>query len=110
MLLKYVDVKTNLEVYEKYFNQLMSELNSENDRNKKIYVLKNDLKKFQDKFQTDRLILLIKLMIEQKSFKESMSVIMNQCQIQVKNKLLVQDPTLPLTHKFESFQHLNDYL
>lgn len=50
MLLKYADVKTNLDVYEKYFNQVMNELNQESDRNKKIYVLKNDMKKFQEKF------------------------------------------------------------
>lgn len=46
MLLKYVDVNQYLDVYENYFGQLMNELNAENDRNKKIYILKNDIKKF----------------------------------------------------------------
>ena len=50
MLLKYVNINTDLAVYNKYFNQLMNELNNESDRAKKIYVLKNDLKKFQDRF------------------------------------------------------------
>ncbi|RNA00852.1 general transcription factor 3C polypeptide 3 [Brachionus plicatilis] len=46
MLLKYVDVTHHLDVYENYFNQLINELNGEADKNKKIYVLKNDIKKF----------------------------------------------------------------
>lgn len=53
MLLKYADVNTDLEVYEKYLNQLLNELNNDTDRNKKIYVLKNDMKKFQDQFLTE---------------------------------------------------------
>jgi tetratricopeptide (TPR) repeat protein len=54
MLLKYVDVNTNFEVYQKFFNQVINELSDEpNDRNKKIYVLKNDMRKFQDKFSIE---------------------------------------------------------
>ena len=53
MLLKYVDVNTQLDVYNDYFSQVMSELNDESDKQKKIYVLKNDMKKFQDKFALD---------------------------------------------------------
>ena len=51
MLLKYVDVNENLDVYQKFFNQVLNQLGDEpNDRNKKVYVLKNDMRKFQDKF------------------------------------------------------------
>jgi hypothetical protein len=50
MLLKYVDINTDLDIYNTYFNELMNELNNENDKKKKIFVLKTDMKKFQDQF------------------------------------------------------------
>lgn len=50
MLLKYVDINTDLDIYNTYFNELMHELNNENDKKKKIFVLKTDMKKFQDRF------------------------------------------------------------
>ena len=50
MLLKYADAVENAEIYETYFNQVMTELNNDSDRTKKIYVLKNDLKKLQERF------------------------------------------------------------
>jgi general transcription factor 3C polypeptide 3 (transcription factor C subunit 4) len=74
MLLKYVDIKTHRDIYNLYFNQLMKELNNESDRNKKIYLLKTDMKKFQTHFPIERLKLLIELMMEQSFFKESITV------------------------------------
>lgn len=56
MLLKYVDVnasQSNMDVYNQHFNQLINELNDDLDRNKKIYVLKIHMKKFQDKFSNE---------------------------------------------------------
>lgn len=72
MLLKYVNVdeqqqsesdvvvendsvQTPLAIYRKYFEEVMSELRDDepSDRTKKIYVLKNDMKKFKDKFEID---------------------------------------------------------
>ena len=53
MLLKYVDINTNLDIYNVYFNQVMVELNNESDMSKKIYVLKNDMKKFQENFSVE---------------------------------------------------------
>lgn len=68
MLLKYVDVEqadgdfevdgelqTPLAVYRKYFEDVMAELKDEEagDRTKKIYVLKNDMKKFKEKFELE---------------------------------------------------------
>ena len=53
MLLKYVEVDEQLDVYNVYFNQVMSELNDETDISKKIYVLRNDMKKFQEFFQIE---------------------------------------------------------
>jgi tetratricopeptide (TPR) repeat protein len=60
MLLKYVDVNTNLEVYQKFFEQVMHEMSTENDKNKKIYVLKNDMRKFQEKFSRKSKFRIIK--------------------------------------------------
>lgn len=55
MLLKYVDVAVHADIYQKFFAQVIAELkdNEVNDRNKKIYVLKNDLKKFQNNFAVE---------------------------------------------------------
>ena len=53
MLLKYVEVDEQLDVYNEYFNQVMSELNDDTDISKKIYVLRNDMKKFQESFQIE---------------------------------------------------------
>ena len=53
MLLKYVDVSVDLHVYNKYFNELMRELNNDTDKNKKIFVLKTDMKKFQERFPAE---------------------------------------------------------
>jgi general transcription factor 3C polypeptide 3 (transcription factor C subunit 4) len=53
MLLKYTNIDADVEIYNKYFNQVMNELSGENDRYKKIYVLKTDMKKFQGKFSKD---------------------------------------------------------
>ena len=53
MLLKYANINTHLGVYNKYFNQVMQDLNKDNDRCKMIYVLKMDMKKFQENFQID---------------------------------------------------------
>jgi len=83
MLLKYVDINTNLDIYNVYFNQVMVELNNESDMSKKIYVLKNDMKKFQSTFSVDRLRQLIELLNKQKQFKESISIMMNQCNITI---------------------------
>ena len=52
MLLRYVDVNTSLGVYNEHFEQIMSELDAETDKQKRIYVLKNDMKKFQENFST----------------------------------------------------------
>ena len=52
-LLKYCNIQTNLDIYNKYFNQVMNELDNENDRSKKIDVLKTDMKKFKDKFPVE---------------------------------------------------------
>lgn len=60
MLLKYADVVENAQVYETYFNQVMNELNNESDRTKKIYVLKNDLKKLQERFPSESNFKLLK--------------------------------------------------
>ncbi|CAF0989946.1 unnamed protein product [Brachionus calyciflorus] len=116
MLLKYVDIEKDYDVYETYFDQLMNELNSgdNSDRNKKIYILKNDLKKFGLNCKTERLIMLINLMIEQKSFKESIMIIFSHCQIRVKNKNQESCSDIPIStctfSQFESFQCLNDYI
>jgi tetratricopeptide (TPR) repeat protein len=53
MLLRYVDINTSLNVYNEHFEQIMSELNDETDKQKKIYVLKNDMKKFQENFSNE---------------------------------------------------------
>ena len=53
MLLRYVDINTNLSVYNEHFEQIMSELDNETDKQKKIYVLKNDMKKFQESFSVE---------------------------------------------------------
>jgi tetratricopeptide (TPR) repeat protein len=53
MLLRYVDINTSLNVYNEHFQQIMSELDSETDKQKKIYVLKNDMKKFQENFSVE---------------------------------------------------------
>lgn len=70
MLLKYVDVEQKpststsdaveshtdgLPIYQKYFDEVMNELKDDEpgDRTKKIYVLKNDMKKFKEKFALD---------------------------------------------------------
>lgn len=70
MLLKYVDVNSEalvdtgsgfldgLAIYQKYFDELMSELRDDEsgDRTKKIYLLKNDMKKFKEKFSLKSMI------------------------------------------------------
>lgn len=84
MLLKYVDIHKELDIYNSYFNQVMSELNNDSDISKKIYVLKNDMKKFQSDFPIARLRHLIELLLKQESFKESLTILMNQCNIQIK--------------------------
>lgn len=55
MLLKYVDVEKDNDIYERYFGEVMMDLKDADpaDRAKKIYVLKNDLKKFKEKFAID---------------------------------------------------------
>ncbi len=83
MLLKYVDISTDLSVYKTFFNQVMSELNSDSDISKKIYVLKNDMKKFQEAFQVENLRQLIELLIKQKQFKEAIGLLMSQCKITI---------------------------
>jgi hypothetical protein len=104
MLLKYVNIDVDLDIYNKYFNQVMAELSSDADRCKKIYVLKTDMKKFQERFPTERLALLIQLMIDQKAYKESIMIIMQQCQISIKS---INQAVRRLS-SFEEFDFLND--
>jgi tetratricopeptide (TPR) repeat protein len=92
MLLKYVDIGDNIDVYNKHFNELMAELDDDTDKYKKIYILKNDMNKFKKQFPVDRLVCLIKLLIDQKSYKESIVLMMNQCQIKAKGYLNAQIP------------------
>ncbi len=83
MLLKYIDIKTDLSIYNTYFKQVMNELNNESDISKKIYVLKNDMKKFQEEFLIENLRQLIELLIKQKQFKEAITFLMNKCKITI---------------------------
>ncbi len=53
MLLKYLNISTHLELYNKYFNETYQELNEDSDKYKKIYLLKNDMKKFKENFPTE---------------------------------------------------------
>ena len=63
MLLKYVDIVGNVSVYNEHFEQVMQELDTETDKQKKIYVLKNDMKKFQEKFSVESKEFLLYLFI-----------------------------------------------
>lgn len=49
------ELQTNLSIYQKYFGEVMAELRDDEagDRAKKIYVIKNDMKKFKDKFELE---------------------------------------------------------
>jgi general transcription factor 3C polypeptide 3 (transcription factor C subunit 4) len=85
MLLKYADVEADFEVYDKYFNEVLNELNKDTDRSKKVYVLKNDMKKMKEKFPLERLKLLIKTIIEQKLYKDAINLMMTSCQIEIKH-------------------------
>lgn len=104
MLLKYIDINTELDVYNIYFNQVMSELNNEADISKKIYVLKNDMKKFQANFTVEKLCMLIQLLIKQKHFKESIGIMMSQCKIAASSLESEAD----LINHPEMFENLND--
>ena len=90
----------------------MSELNSDSDISKKIYVLKNDMKKFQEAFLVENLRQLIELLIKQKQFKEAIGVLMSQCKITVSpettaylNKQTASEKTGPAG--VDMFQNLN---
>lgn len=107
MLLKYVDTNTHLDIYDIYFNQVMAELNNEADVSKKIYVLRNDMKKFQSKFAVERLRLLIELLNKQRQFKESISVMMNQCQITIAASQDQSGQQQALVNTPEMFLYLN---
>lgn len=97
MLLKYADVVNDFEVYDKYFNQVINELNNESDRSKKIYVLKNDMKKMKDKFSIDRLIMLVKTIIDQKCYKEAILLMMSTSQITMKSNIITDTTSLATT-------------
>lgn len=107
MLLKYADIEADLEIYEKYFNQVISELNNDSDRSKKIYVLKNDMKKRKEKFPLERLKLLIKTLIDQRSYKEAIQLMMSSCEIKIKNQAQTSSSSpLPPVDPLESIYDL----
>ena len=73
MLLRCCSIEKDLDVYNKYFDEVMDQLDKENDRAKKIFLLKTDMRKFQNLFSTksnfsiDKLLLVLYFKISNKN-------------------------------------------